>query len=67
MNSRLRKSSVSKCPQCLTPDVCKDKKHFRDQSSSCVLLVVLTGARLDPDVGMDGVMQKYVMGEIKDQ
>lgn len=56
---------MSKCPQCLVPDVCKDKKHFRDQSSSCVLLVVPIG--MCPYVGMDGVMQKYVMGEIKDQ
>ena len=61
VNSRLEKVSVSKCPQCLAPNVCKDK-HFGDQSNNCVLRLVQTRMPLDPNVGVNRVTQKYVMG-----
>lgn len=56
---------MSKCPQCLAPNVCKDKKHFRGQSNKSVLLLVQTRVCLDPNVGVDRVTQKYVMGRTK--
>lgn len=61
VNSRLEKGSVSKCPQCLALNVCKDK-HFGDQSNNRVLPLVQTTVPLDPNVGVNRVTQKYVMG-----
>lgn len=61
VNSRLEKVSVSKCPQCLAPNVCKDK-HFGDQSNNRVLPLVQTRMSLDPNVGVNRVTQKYVTG-----
>jgi hypothetical protein len=59
------KGSGSKCPQCSVTNVSKGKKHFKDQASNSVLLLVQTRVCLDPCVGVDRVTQKYITGGIK--